>query len=284
MANHITGIDHMVVAVQDLETARDVWQKLGFTITPRGRHRDMATGNYCIMFDARNYVELLGIVAPDQPDRGFATLVKERGEGLIKLAFSTDDVQAAAAQLRNHGIDADGPVELARPLELDGGEVEPQFRLVLLPSEAAPVINGFICFHVTPELTHQARWMDHENGVTGIKNITSVCDNPPELAATYETLLGAGATVLTDDTLTVFAGQTPLLFVTRDHLGVLYPPLIGQNIPREPHAVAMVLSVRSLDRTERHLTSVGIPFTKDTEGGIHVLPQYANGTHLVFEE
>ena len=59
----IGGLDHVLVGVRDLEAARRAWARLGFTLTPRGRHIGWGTANYCIMF-AREYVELLGIVDP----------------------------------------------------------------------------------------------------------------------------------------------------------------------------------------------------------------------------
>ena len=59
MRNGIAGIDHVIVGVRDLEHARMGWTRLGFTLTPRGRHLGQGTANYCIMF-ARDYLELLG--------------------------------------------------------------------------------------------------------------------------------------------------------------------------------------------------------------------------------
>ena len=61
MNNEISGIDHIVVGVRDLEQARLAWARLGFTLSPRGRHIGQGTANYCIMF-ASDYVELLGLV------------------------------------------------------------------------------------------------------------------------------------------------------------------------------------------------------------------------------
>src|SRR5438128_10426864 len=61
MTNAIAGIDHVIVGVRDLELAREGWSRLGFTLSPRGRHIGLGTGNYCIMF-ASEYIELLGIV------------------------------------------------------------------------------------------------------------------------------------------------------------------------------------------------------------------------------
>ena len=57
----ITGIDHVIVGVRDLESARETWRRLGFTLSPRGRHLEQPTGNYCVMFPS-DYIELLGIV------------------------------------------------------------------------------------------------------------------------------------------------------------------------------------------------------------------------------
>src|SRR5438067_1608228 len=34
----IAGIDHLIVGVRDLEQARLGWRRLGFTLSPRGRH------------------------------------------------------------------------------------------------------------------------------------------------------------------------------------------------------------------------------------------------------
>src|SRR3954451_8491215 len=73
----ITGIDHTLVGVQDLEAARKVWQTLGFTVTPRGRHIGWGTGNYCIMFES-GYVELLGIVQPTEFLNGLDVFLKSR--------------------------------------------------------------------------------------------------------------------------------------------------------------------------------------------------------------
>jgi len=67
MRNGIAGIDHVIVGVRDLERARVGWTRLGFTLSPRGRHIGQGTANYCIMF-ASDYVELLGIVDPNSVD------------------------------------------------------------------------------------------------------------------------------------------------------------------------------------------------------------------------
>ncbi len=59
----IDGIDHAVVAVADLEAARERYQRLGFAITPRRRMVEWGTANYSVMFP-HGFIELLGIIDP----------------------------------------------------------------------------------------------------------------------------------------------------------------------------------------------------------------------------
>ena len=86
MANGIAGIDHVIVGVRDLEHARMGWTRLGFTLTPRGRHLGQGTANYCIMF-ARDYLELLGFVERDDyAHRLEAFLAQREGQPVAATA------------------------------------------------------------------------------------------------------------------------------------------------------------------------------------------------------
>ena len=129
----ITGIDHTLVGVRDLEAARAAWARLGFTVTPRGRHIGWGTGNYCVMLE-EGYVELLGIVDPGQFSNNLDKLLEKR-EGLLGLAFATPDANACRDALEAAGLKPDGPKQLKRDLELPTGTVTPEFRLVFLPPE-----------------------------------------------------------------------------------------------------------------------------------------------------
>ena len=42
--------------VPDLDDANEIWRRLGFTVTPRGKHIGRKTGNRCIMF-RQDYLE-----------------------------------------------------------------------------------------------------------------------------------------------------------------------------------------------------------------------------------
>ncbi|NDG47893.1 MAG: VOC family protein, partial [Rhodospirillales bacterium] len=47
----ILGLDHVVIAVRDLDAAAAQWAALGFHLSPRGTHSEhMGSGNYTMMF------------------------------------------------------------------------------------------------------------------------------------------------------------------------------------------------------------------------------------------
>ena len=49
MRTNISGLDHAVILVRDLDAAQATYARLGLTLTPRGFH-SIGTHNHCIMF------------------------------------------------------------------------------------------------------------------------------------------------------------------------------------------------------------------------------------------
>src|SRR5688500_1130115 len=83
MRSGLAGLDHVIIGVRDLERARMGWTRLGFTLTPRGRHLGQGTANYCVMF-GRDYLELLGVVEPDEHAERLASFLARR-EGAMAV-------------------------------------------------------------------------------------------------------------------------------------------------------------------------------------------------------
>ena len=154
MTSSLAGIDHIIVGVRDLEAARRSWMRLGFTVTPRGRHIGQGTANYCIMF-ACDYLELLGFVERDEHAHRLETFLAQR-EGPMSVAFAPErDTAATAASLAARGLHPSAPRALGRALELPEGAVTPRFSLLNLPPEETPALDYFVCGHLTPELVRR---------------------------------------------------------------------------------------------------------------------------------
>ena len=278
----ITGIDHVIVGVRALEEARGRYERLGFTLTPRGSHIGWGTANYCIMF-ARDYIELLGIVDASQFTNNLDKFLRVR-EGLMAAAFAASDAAAAAAELSQRGIAAEGPLALERRLELADGTVLPRFELVRFPESAAPGLAAFICRHLTPELVRRPAWLGHANGAERILSLTVVAERPAALTDAYERLFGQGAVTPTDRIITLRVGRHAILFLDPDELTVLHPkagPLKGAT---PPYLAAMTLAVGSTARTAALLAERRVAFARERDGAVVIPPEAACGLWLIFAE
>jgi hypothetical protein len=280
VARPITGLDHAIVGVRDLEQARAQYARLGFTLTPRGRHIGWGTANYCVML-SRGYVELLGIVDPAQFTNDLDRFLAQR-EGLLGLAFATDDAAAAASALRARGLHPDGPKDLGRILELPDGDVVPRFSLVMLPAAETPGVSAFAVNHLTPDLIRRPGWLRHANGAMALTGLTIVVDDPPALADAYERLCGAGSATLTDDTLAVRVGQGVLLFAKPDDLPLLHPEVDGPDAA-PPYLAAMTIAVENLGRARAHLEDQGLDVALDPAGSVRIGANAACGAILEFQ-
>ncbi len=181
MPRHLVGLDHAVILVRDLDRARDTFERLGFTLTPRGV-QSLGSRNHCIMF-GRDYLELMALPASPPPAlRRFAERLA-RGEGVGALALATDDAIAAHAELLRAGIAAEAPLALSRPVE---GLGEARFTLVQLSPEATPGLHTFICQHHTRELVWRPEYQRHAIGALGIDAVAVAAPDPER----YRALLG----------------------------------------------------------------------------------------------
>ena len=69
---HVSGIDHCVLLVRDLDAAERAMARLGFRPTPRGHHSaHMGTANATVVFRDGTYFETLGVVAEHRLQRGY---------------------------------------------------------------------------------------------------------------------------------------------------------------------------------------------------------------------
>ena len=282
MANAITGIDHGLIGVRDLEAARANWERLGFSLTPQGRHTGWGTANYCMMFED-DYLELIGLVDPSQPSMSLEAALKKH-EGLYGVALGSDDAAEAHAALTAAGLAPEDISDLSRSVMLPGESQpsQPKFRIVKLPESSTPDMNMFVCQHLDPALVWRPEWQIHANGARGITSITVVVDYPEPLLTSYETLFGAGSCSPTDDTLAAFTGHGSLIFVTRDDVKLIYPNVAVDDSIETPFIVGVSLDVMTPDTTADYMTSAGVPFIQSDDGTVRVAPEHANGVVLEF--
>lgn len=143
MSQSLAQIDHIVITVGDkLDAALRQYEKLGFTLTPRGHH-SLGTSNNLAIFTT-TYLELLGYETQnaDKIDSSWRF-----ADGLTGLVFKTTDAELLFAELSARQIKLEGtaPKAFFRPVLLEDGRLlDARFKIVRLDPAYTP--NGQIFF------------------------------------------------------------------------------------------------------------------------------------------
>lgn len=201
------GLDHLVVAVRDLEAAKTLFRDtLGFRLPPpgvAGRHAS-GTVNASAYFADQSYLELLAVgdaalVARHQPD---TLAFLERHEGALALALSTSSASATAAALRARGLrvrdpgagtvqrasDATPPPPKWWSLAFEKPAPAPLFFIEYLRTDYADIAQhwdeGFREAQAAPAYAHA-------NGALGLSAVWLVVRDLDAETALYRQLLSA---------------------------------------------------------------------------------------------
>lgn len=238
---HILGIDHLVITVRDLDASATIWRDLGFTVSPRGTHTQLGSGNYTIVFED-DYLELLGVVAETEHLKPTIEFLKKR-EGIERAAFKTDDAAAGAQELRSRGLAALGPTSFGRPVERsDGSETDALFNVFRWPLDEAPgSVRIFACEHLTPEAVWLPELQKHANGAKRIDRLEILTENPLEAAQHLSRLIDQPVTAKPDGLLVPSGGlHADFVFYDPATFAAHYPEVARVGAARAG-AVAIVL-------------------------------------------
>lgn len=276
---HVLGLDHVVVTVRDLDAAAGRWQRLGFTVSPRGTHSPiLGSGNYTIMF-GEDYVELLGILAETEHNKPTRDFLKER-EGLERAAFTTDDAAAGAAELKSRGLEALGPVHFGRPVELPGGGTgEAKFNVFRWPLDENPGdLRIFACQHLTRDTVWIPELQSHANGAQRIVRLEVLAADPKAAAEHLSRLIDEPATQQ-EDAWRVPSGGKRADFLFYDAAGFArrYPEALRAGAA-QGGATAIVLATSDLERAGAALGPAAIRHGD----AVSVPAEVANGVILSF--
>jgi len=260
---HILGLDHVVVTVRDLDASARHWERLGFTVSPRGTHSPiLGTGNYTIMF-GEDYLELLGILTETEQNKPTRDYLAKR-EGLERAAFTTDDAAAGAAELKSRGLEALGPVHFGRPVDLpNGGTGEARFNVFRWPLDQNPGgLRIFACQHLTRETVWIPELQSHANGATRIDRIEVLAANPKAAAEHLSRLIDEPATAVGDAWKVPSGGKrADFLFYDAASFAKRYPEAVRAGAA-DGGATAIVLATSDLDRAAKALGALAVTHDK----------------------
>lgn len=276
-----TGIDHPIIALSDMAAGRAAYERLGFTVTPRGRHREWGTGNWCIMFE-RDYMELRGIIDPASP-HNLAEILKKR-EGLMGMAFSTNDAAASSMHLSEGGLHPQHVRQLTRDFEVPDGPLEPRFALTFLNADETPgLMSVVLCQHLTPELVRRPEWLRHANGVTGVRSLTSIVPHLEPVAEHYARMFGEHAIEFGREKFTIRLNDRQSLdFLTPNAARASWPHVDLAGFEDLGCLAAVALYVADIAATQAYFTKQGIDFSLADPGVLRTSAGDACGVPFEF--
>lgn len=182
-------LDHIVIAVQDLERTIADYQSLGFNVLRGGEHPGRSTHNALVVFADGAYFELIAWRAP-APDERWWQQLQQHGEGLVDFALLPSETSAVVAAARAHGLSYEAPYEGGR-LRPDGAQL--RWRNARPPSHDLPFLCGDLTERVLRVPEGPARV--HPNGVTGVARLEVAVQDLQASLARWRALLGEGVDV-----------------------------------------------------------------------------------------
>jgi hypothetical protein len=248
---HIFGLDHVLVAVRNLETAAAGWRQLGFTVSPYGAHSaHLGSANHTIVFED-DYIELLGILTETEHLRSTIDFLKSR-EGVARVAFTTDNAVGGAAELRERGITPIDPISFSRPVDLpDGGRTEARFTVFRWPLKEKPGgVQIFACQHFTRDAVWIPALQGHANGASGIVRLEYLVGDPKAAAAHMARLIDESPTETADGYVVKSGGKrAAFLFYDDAAFARRYPEAARAGAAPEG-VVAVVLATRDVAKAK----------------------------------
>lgn len=283
MSHPVKGVDHIFLLVKNLEESAEQYQRLGFTLSPRGLHsKEKGTGNYTIMFP-EDYFELLGIVAETPGNLHQREKLAAQGEGLHAVACRIDNARDAKAALTGLGIETGDVGVFSRPVELpNGGEGVAAFETVSFSDSEVPQGMVFMCQHKTRETVWLPELIEHANGANGLSAIIAVSDEPETAARGFARLYAEGKATAEDGAWRVYTGprSAEILVYGRAQAEQLYGADVINKTSSEAFS-GLRIRVADIETVRAVLKDNKVAYTQ-TASSIVVSPDDANGTILEF--
>lgn len=285
------AIDHLVLPVADLVSARMRLSALGFTVAADAHH-PFGTENACVFFADGTYLEPLAVTSRDAckaaVKAGNMFIARDQAfrfrcgdDGFTAVVFKCADAPADHAAYTTEGLSGGPMLSFSRPVRGDDGTFrEASFHLAFAADLRAPDFFFFSCERVNATAFPNAP--EHANGVTRLVSVVLSEDNPADFRDFAETALSQPDAKTTADGLDFAAANA--------HLSILRPAALlaefGTGITRTGRGLrgeGIVLATTSLAQVEQCLAASGVHFIR-RESRLIVPPAVGQGAFVAFEE
>ena len=276
----VTGIDHAILAVEDLAAAAALYDTaLGLRVSGGGVHPQFGTANRIVVL-GDDYLELISVAPGAQPQGFIGALLASGAHGAAGYALATEDPDRAATTMRERGLAAEGPAP--GRLEAEGGFSRGWQTVRLSDPETAGL--PFVIRH-EQEGEERRRLLAGPSGLAphplGATHIAALVVAMPHLdagLATYERAFDLRPAAQAADPM--LAAETATLPLRSGASIVLAAPQQPDRGPiamsvrdRGPGLFAVTLAVRDLAAAVRTLRGRGLGVRVDEPEGVLVAAQ-----------
>ena len=254
----IEKLDHLVIAVNDLDSAIDSYTKLfGYGPSWRGIHKQLGTAN--ALFPVENtYLELL---ASNGEEGAGAAMIKAtlelNGEGLAGLVLGTSNINDLKESLLASGVELQD-LSLGEGVDSDQG-LKRTWKNLFLPFSLTRGMFTFIIQHDTGELP-----LVHGRSSSTINKLDHVVVNTNDPEG-FKSLYGDtfGIRLALDQTVEKWGGR--MLFFRLNHTTI---EVIGKPNEDDPadKLWGLAWSVEDLKATHQRLVKEGIEISEVKAG------------------
>jgi catechol 2,3-dioxygenase-like lactoylglutathione lyase family enzyme len=177
----ISTLDHLIIAVKDLDQAEKNYKKiLGTNPVWRGRHKSLGTANSIFNFK-NTYLELLTSDGEGLGAELVKNLIQENGEGLAGIVFGVDDMLQTVQQLKQEGY------QISDPAEGEGSDDETnkvrKWENLFLPPELTRGLFSFIIQHHDGELPSHKEYA--KDSINKLDHVVINTNNADSFIETY---------------------------------------------------------------------------------------------------
>lgn len=186
MTDRPRRIDHLVLAVHDLDAAAAGYERIGFQIGARNRH-PWGTENRLIQFGS-SFVELITVAdAADIPPHtadffSFGAYVRDflgHRQGVAMFVLDSPDARLDAERFASRGIGRFQPFFFERNGRgPDGSTTQVSFSLAFARDERLPEASFFVCQQHQPQAFWNPLFQHHPNGATTVTSVVLEVGDP----------------------------------------------------------------------------------------------------------
>ncbi len=97
-------LDHIGIAVNDLEQGVKFWELLGLTTTKEIETNEEQGVKILFLSPSSGQVPSLELLEPTGPDTPIGQFISKRGPGIQQLAFEVDDISQIISRLQSNGV------------------------------------------------------------------------------------------------------------------------------------------------------------------------------------